>query len=172
MLDVISNFMEHLDIKKNIELGRKIFENIPNSLKPDWAGLILSRFSNFLIKLPEEVQELFSIIEDQNKWRLAHNQFTKIRMLSLNNNNFKPESYLILAEKVAKITYNSSNSPAPFDIDSGWYIPSLAIQTAESFEEPILKEKIISDIFIFKDNNNLLRDLSTTRIYLQEMRNN
>jgi hypothetical protein len=57
------------------------------------------------------------------------------------NNDFRPESFLLLAETIAKVTYNASGQPAPFDFGSGWYIPSLAFQTALSFKDDRLIPK-------------------------------
>ena len=43
---------ETYDIKTNIEIGKQIFENLPNDIKPGWAGLILSRFDNYVKEIP------------------------------------------------------------------------------------------------------------------------
>ena len=114
------------DIKTNIELAAEIFDELPNDFRPFWASQILSCFDEY-VNSPSEVLGLFSIICSKERWREAHGQFSKIRSFLLNNKKFKPEAYLLLAELVAKVTYNASGSDAPFDSDSGHFIPSTAL---------------------------------------------
>jgi hypothetical protein len=49
---------------------------------------------------------------------------------------------VLLAELVAKITYNASGELGRFDYDSGWHIPILAIETATYFNDPKLMEDV------------------------------
>lgn len=156
---------EQYDIKTNIKIGKQIFENIPNDIRPDWAGFVLSQFNHYIKDIPLSVFELYSIIDDKDRWKEAHEQFTKIRMFGLENRNYKPEDYLRLAELVAKVTYNASEQVAAFDNDSGHYIASLALKIAEYFDEDKLDEEVKSAILIFnrnkksKDNITVVKDL-------------
>ena len=133
--------MDNEKIKADKELGKKIFESVPYNFRPGWGTSLLMTFDK-LIKVPNEVKGLYEIVEDEKRWKEAHGQFNKIRMFGLNNKRFGPETYLLLAEKVAKITYNLSGQPAPFDKDSGWFIPSLSMLTAESFNDKDIKDEI------------------------------
>jgi hypothetical protein len=150
-------------MKNDINVGQQIFDNVPNIVQPDWARLILSRFDQFLEKVPNEIIELYEIIDNAEKWQDAHEQFSKIRNLTLKNNNSDFELYLLLAEKVAKITYNSSGLPAPFDSNSGFYIPSLALKFSDTFSDEYLNEEVKKTILIFNRNkgvnNNNAKDL-------------
>ncbi len=157
--------MKTYDIKTNIEIGRQIFENIPDEIKPGWAGLILSRFDNYIKNVPTEVKEIYTIIDNKDRWADAHEQFTKIRRLLLNNKDYEPESYLLLAEMVAKVTYNSSGQPAPFDKDIGWHIASLALTTAEYLDDD-LEEDVKSVILIFNRNKELKTNLIAAKDFL------
>lgn len=85
------------DIKTNIEIGEQIFEAVPSSLKPKWAGVILNKFNRYITEVPE-IKELNEIIKKSNRWHEAHKQ-----------------------------------EPAPFDFDSGYHIPSLALMAANFF---------------------------------------
>lgn len=154
------------DIKTDIKIGREIFENIPNDIKPGWAGLVLSRFDNYVKGIPTSIKELYSIIDSKDRWNEAHGQFNKIRQFLLDNKDFKPEAYLLLAEKVAKTTYNSSGQPAPFDSDSGFYIPSLALQTAGNFEDNRLEEEVKSTILLFNRNKKFKDNLNAAKDFL------
>jgi len=145
--------IEKEDIETDLNIGKAIFENVPSSLKPYWSGLILSTFNNYIKEIPNSVRELHSIIDDKNRWSEAHGQFSKIREFLLDHKNFLHESFLLLAEKIAKVTYNASGKPAPFDSDSGWYIPSLALQTARSFKDIRLMNEIQAIILLFNNKN-------------------
>ena len=134
--------MEILDLKKDIKAGAEIFNSIPIRLQPCWASLILNEFDSYNNSIPNEITELYKIIDNEDNWNEAHKQFDKIRRYALNNKNYQPYSYLSLAELVAKVTYNSViGQVAPFDNDSGDYIPSLTVMTAEFYgSKPLLDE--------------------------------
>lgn len=148
------------EIKTDIKTGQRIFENIPEIVRPNWAGLVLSRFDKYLEKIPVEIFELYDIIDDKEKWKLAHNQFTKIRTLNLSNNDKEFEIYLNLAEKAAKVTYNSSEQPAPFDADSGFAIPMLALQFCDVIDDENLYQEIKSTVLIFQRNKRFKRSIT------------
>jgi len=154
------------DIKNNLKIGEEIFENIPNDIRPRWGLLILSRFDNYIKDIPTSIKELYPIIENQERWRQAHGQFSKIRKFLLNNKSYKPEAYLLLAENVAKITYNATGDPAPFDYDSGWYIPICALKAAEVFEDDRLEEDVKAAILLFSRNEKFKVNLSAAKEYL------
>src|SRR5687767_2904538 len=97
--DVTCNFMttDQHDLKTNIKIGQQIFENLPNDIKPGWAGLILSRFDHYMNDIPTSILELYPIIDDKDRWKEAHGQFNKIRSFLLDTKNYKSEAYLLLA---------------------------------------------------------------------------
>lgn len=156
---------EQYDIKTNIKIGEQIFENVPNDLQPGWAGLILSRFNHYIKDIPTSVLELYSIIDNKELWKEAHQQFSKIRVFGLENKTFLPE-YLRLAELVAKVTYNASGQPAPFDSDSGHHIPSIALKAAVHFDDIRLEEEIKSTILLFNRNKKIKDNLTVAKDFL------
>lgn len=166
LLAAILMTTEQYDIKTNPKIGQQIFENLPNDIRPGWAGLILSRFDNYVKNIPPTVKELFAIIDNKDRWKEAHGQFTKIRVFGLENKKYQPEAYIILAELVAKITYNSSGQPAPFDSDSGHYIPSTALKTTEHFDDTRLEEEVKSAILLFSRNKKFRDNLTAANDFL------
>lgn len=150
-------------LKSDIKIGKQIFENVPHLVRPNWAGLVLSRFDRYLEKVPLEITELQDIIEEKEKWKLAHSQFSKIRMLNLANTDKDFEIYLRLAEKVAKITYNESNETAPFDSDSGFAIPMLAMNYADKIDDENLNQEVKSTILLFQRNKKLKNSITATQ---------
>ncbi len=153
-------------IMTDIQIGRQIFDDIPNNIKPGWAGLILSRFGNYVQHVPAAINELYPIIKKQETWKHAHHQYEKIRRLLPVNKKYLPEAYLLLAGNVAKVTYNCSNEPAPFNDDSGWHIPRLALQAATYFDDNRLEHEVRSGILIFERNKQLKNDLTTAKDFL------
>jgi hypothetical protein len=157
---------EQYDIKTNIKIGEQVFENLPNDIRPGWAGLILSRFDNYIKDIPLTVKELYLIIDNKDRWKEAHNQFTKIRVFGLDNKSYQPNTYLRLAELVAKVTYNASGQPAPFDSDSGHHIPSLALKVTEHFDDSRLEEEVKSVILLFARNKKFKDNLTAAKDFL------
>ena len=157
---------EQYDIKTNIKIGQQIFENLPNDIRPGWAGLVLSRFDHYIKDIPSSILELYSIIDNKDRWKEAHEQFTKIRVFGLENKNYEPESYLRLAELVAKVTYNASGQSAPFDSDSGHYIASLALKATEHFDDNRLEEEVKSTILLFNRNKKFKDSLTAAKDFL------
>ena len=130
------------DLEGNIELGRAVFEAVPKAARPGWGTTLLQTFDHYIESIPQQVRELYDLTEDEQEWGKAHEQFTKIRRFVLANPDYQPNSYLILAERVAKTTYNESGLSAPFDHDSGWAMAYLAIKTAEYFDDSFLNTEI------------------------------
>jgi hypothetical protein len=157
---------EQHDLKTNVKIGQQIFENLPNDIKPGWAGLVLSRFDHYVKEIPTSICELYPIIDSKDRWKEAHQQFNKIRIWSLENESYTPECYLRLAELVAKVTYNASGQPAPFDNDSGHYIASLALKATENFDDKTLEEEVKSAILIFNRNKKFKDNLKAAKDFL------
>lgn len=76
---------DQYNMKTDVKIGEHVFENLPNDIRPGWAGLVLSRFDNFVENIPTSVLDLCPIIDNKNRWQEAHEQFTKIRVFGLEN---------------------------------------------------------------------------------------
>jgi len=142
----------HYDTETQIIISGHIFNNVPDEIKPYWAGFVLSRFDNYFEDIPEPVRELFPIIDDKDKWKNAHEQFAKIREFGLVNQEYCKE-YLRLAEFVAKVIYNASGEPDPFDSDSGHYIACFAFKIVELFGDSHLELEAKPAILLFQRYN-------------------
>ena len=161
---VICKLKKPMDkIKTDVNIGQQIFDNVPSIVQPNWASLILSRFDRHLEKVPIEIIELYEIIDDSQKWKDTHKQFGAIRNLTLKNKNADFEIYLLLAECIAKITYNSSGLTAPFDSDSGFYIPSLALKFSDTISDEYLSEEVKATILIFNRNKGAKKSVQSAK---------
>jgi hypothetical protein len=134
--------MDRERIKTDIKLGKRIYDSVPRQFRPGCGTSLLMTFDPMIKNVPIEIAGLYDIAHDEKRWKDSHDQFGRIRQFYLNHRTFRPETYLLLAEKVAKITYNLSGQSAPFDSNSGDYIPSLAIETADYFNN----KKITAEI--------------------------
>lgn len=146
--------------------GKLIFESVPSELQPRWAGFVLSQFNYYVRPLPKQVSELFTLIKHPDSWKLAHEQFTEIRKLLLSNSLFELDAYLYLAEIVAKVTYNASGAPAPFDEDSGWYLPQKAIEAANGMQQERLIPDLEAALLLCYNNPLASKDLTAATDYL------
>ncbi|WP_319500622.1 hypothetical protein [uncultured Draconibacterium sp.] len=150
------------DIENDIEFGKEIFENIPNELRPLWGGLILSKINKHIKSVPKEVVDLLEIVEAKT-WQKAHEQFTAIRKFNLNHQDYKPKNYISLAEKTAKITFNSTGALAQFDNDSGWQIPSLTLKICSELKLEKIREEITSVLLMFHRNKKIKNNLDLAK---------
>ena len=122
--------------------GRAVFERVPEPTRPIWALSFLKLVDTKISNRPKPVRDLYEIVENQQRWSEAYNQFQKIREFSISNADFKPEEYLILAERISKVTYNQTEPKAPFDQDSGWAIPYLALEISANWKDKNLEMQV------------------------------
>ena len=115
------------------EAGKLIYENLPNSVRPRWAGRILK-----LVLEESGVQsplfsQVLAIAGNESMWKCIRPVFSSLRQMTLQLDENRRGSGLtkdeellasivFLAELVAKVTYNATNPADEFDEDSGWWI--------------------------------------------------
>lgn len=110
-----------------LEAGKLIFEAMPVADTPKWAAIILQLCCS-QSKPPKEVGTTYQYALRRRKWKHANNAFNKLRARTLKyeRSPTHPDplygALLHVSEAVAKITYNASGGPAPFDADSGWWL--------------------------------------------------
>lgn len=100
----------------------------------NYGGKILNDMEALLLLLrPHCVEmgtldELISLVQDDDNWHKAHGLFQKIRnktLLAYKIQSPKDIAQYRFEEICAKTLYNLSKSPAPFDPDSAyWVIPN------------------------------------------------
>jgi len=85
------------------------------------------------------LNELAAMAADHKRWTKSHDLFDRIRGKSLKAGrarNHSLEVQYLFEEVCAKTLYNLSNSPAPFDADSPYWIVPNAIALARSLGIP------------------------------------
>lgn len=117
--------------EKYIEAGRILYENVPQEERPAWSAKILLFIYNYTnIPKTSEIERVIEIVNSPSNWHEAYEAFQNVRGLTIQfeKRHLAHERLylcvLLLAENVAKVIYNASGHPAPFDSNSGWWLVS------------------------------------------------
>ena len=113
--------------KDAAETGRIIFMAVPIGKRPDWAGAILLYCAGE-DGLSDELATIVDLSYSDTKWEWisAREHFNSIRdkILAIENSvrtaDIHRSLILHIGEIAAKVIYNSSGGPAPYDRESGW----------------------------------------------------
>src|ERR1043165_8295311 len=109
---------------KALEAGQIIYEQIAVKERPFWAARLLRH----CYKLAPGIWAVEKVLETALKpslWPTAREAFNATRTLTLKNQRTPAKSIfygfvLYLAENTAKVTFNATELPAPYDHDAGW----------------------------------------------------
>jgi hypothetical protein len=116
-----------------LEAGRLIYEHLPLQARPKWAARIFRSVLGKSGVQPSLFEQVLYTADHQAMWGNGHRAFSILRASTLKLDELqrtrgltKEETLLgdllSLAELVAKVTYNATDPPDPFDEDSGWWI--------------------------------------------------
>src|SRR5437867_2698660 len=113
-----------------IQAGRLIFENLAIKARPKWASSILESVVRRSGIRFAPIESILHIANHPAEWNQAHTAFSTLRKSTLELERLharSPEQKILLAqlglaENVAKVIYNATNPPDPFDEDSGWWV--------------------------------------------------
>jgi hypothetical protein len=131
-----------------LDAGRVLYEHLAIEERPAWALAVLDACSADQMNIPREVESVREIARNPSRWTEAHDAFQAVRRLVLGNEKrsaratYVADGLLYLAENVAKVTYNASGGPAPFDHDAGWWVASCARCVVEHSQEPDLDARV------------------------------
>ena len=86
---------------------------------------------------------MVDLASDKDQWYKAHDAFQAVRALTLRARDVQDSldvALLYIAETTAKVVYNASESPAPFDSNAGWYLAPIlrhfcALQRDPTFDD-------------------------------------
>jgi hypothetical protein len=128
--DILSKARTQWMNGKTLDAGKLLFEQLDMEIRPRWAANILKLVLERTGIKSNPIDRIISIANCPNDWGKAHDAFSALRKAALDLEQLKARSpqqtlllsHLLLAELVAKVTYNSTNPPDGFDEDSGWWI--------------------------------------------------
>jgi len=110
-----------------LDAGRSIYESLSVDQRVIWAVQVLGHCADHAPHC-DAVSAVLSLARSKDRWCLAHAAFCTLRQVTLEAERSpsrfdrRLRSLLYLAENTAKVIYNASGAPAPFDEDSGWWI--------------------------------------------------
>jgi hypothetical protein len=151
---------------QSVEAGKLVYESLPVHHRPRWAVNILRLVLSRAGYETESISQLLRIADQESDWVDAHGAFSDVRsdVLQFDRKYVRyPRDLteekklhwhiLLLAELVAKVTYNAADPPDPFDEDSGWYIPNWL----RGFADTTWKDQDFADAawkaLLFKDTH-------------------
>jgi hypothetical protein len=120
--------------------GKIIYEQLPVKERPFWAARLLNHCAK-LIPSVAAVEKVLETALTPNLWTSAREAFDAVRALTLKDERQPASSnlyrqILYLAENTAKVTYNATGLPAPYDHNSGWRIIKIVRQIVGQVAKP------------------------------------
>ena len=137
---------------QHLRAGELIYDCIPVRRRPLWAARVLEIFCAH-VSPPRAVCNVLEIAATSKRWREAHDAFTAVRRLTLQQEKLGDEKdplaygLLHLAENVAKVAYNASDPAAPFDDDAGWWIAQNTNWLLKQIQDSRLADSVIEALF-------------------------
>lgn len=113
--------------RRFLDCGRALYEPLKPAERVDWATGILTFCVRYSPSAPA-IDRIVGLARVPSDWRLAHAAFSDVRNMTLvaegRGISIDPrlKSLLYVTENTAKVIYNASNEPAPFDHDAGWWV--------------------------------------------------
>lgn len=111
--------------------GERICASLSREELVAWAGQVLEAASA-LCEPVSEVKAIVDATKDRSQWSSCMPLFSATRALLLRAERGSTDRaticLLYLAENVAKVTYNASDGPAPFDAEAGAWILDCAVR--------------------------------------------
>ena len=143
--ELLDKAHDHWSSGESLEAGRLIYEELHNSERPLWAASILNLCRPLIQRVPE-IEAVYEIALNPSRWKEAHAAFQRVRQLTLQAERSKSKDavyvgILFVAENAAKVSYNASMEPAPFDHDAGWWLVSNLRHIADTISDPTFEEK-------------------------------
>lgn len=113
-----------------LEAGRLIFENLYKRGRVEWAADILKAIVDRTGLTSPATEKLLRVAADSARWNQGHKAFGAargevVRLEAIPRRSLEQEILLLqtlIAELVAKVTYNETEPVDEFDEDSGWWI--------------------------------------------------
>ena len=127
--------------------GQAIYEAIPNASRPAWAADILEVASSQVPLVPTQIRAVAEIAREPKRWREAHAAFSDVRHLTqADQSSYAGDqvyaSLLVVAENAAKVVYNASGEPAPFDYACGYRLVVSLRHLVDAVGSPELEQRV------------------------------
>jgi len=113
--------------QRYLDAGREVYEVLTPTQRVEWTATML-RFCIAQSPAVQQIADVLALASAQEHWNLAHAAFNSVRNVTLvaekspREFDQRVKSLLYIAENTAKVIYNASGEPAPFDHDAGWWL--------------------------------------------------
>ncbi len=147
---------------KPLEAGRTVAEALPDAERPRWAGELLAvvylraHKAGRVLRVPA-LEHVLSIASDARRWMEARDAQRIVRSIQLEEHRKTPPDLLLLAllglgEVVAKVTYNASGGPEPFERNASWRVASGIRPVLEELSDPALEAACVARLLCEGDD--------------------
>jgi uncharacterized protein YuzE len=130
----------HWERHDYVGAGLLVFDAIPRDRWPTWgASALIKAYPGPTVIA--EIDELLDISRDRSRWFEARRSFNDLRKLTLQSDQLHEATaeYALLlqvGENVAKIVYNASGGPAPYDYEAGYRVVESLGRLSELWGDP------------------------------------
>jgi hypothetical protein len=128
--EMISRARELWNNGQTLDAGKVIYECLPVEARPLWAARVLRLVVKRTGIISQPIEHAIGIANTPRDWGKANGAFLTLRVATLELENLQERSpkqelllnNMLLAELVAKVTYNATSPSDEYDEDSGWWI--------------------------------------------------
>ncbi|WP_258725877.1 hypothetical protein [Cellulomonas sp. NS3] len=124
-------------LARELRVAKSLDASVPLTGRPNWAAGVLAAAVQAADQpdcAPDLIALVTDVASDDLRWEEGHRVFQKVRdetlRLASRENQRTCLLVLSIAESTAKVVYNSSGQPAPFDADSGTVLVRRAAELA------------------------------------------
>jgi hypothetical protein len=131
-----------------LDSGKVVYEALEPGQRPGWAGSLL-RFAIGAVVAPlGEIAAAIPLATDPTRWHEGYTLFERIRQHTVRAEATlsagDPQLALLhLAENTAKVAYNASGGPRPFDHDAGWWLVANLFDIAATAPDRSFSERAL-----------------------------
>jgi hypothetical protein len=123
--DLIEACLRLADSPRDVALCNDVTKRIPSKKLPKFL-LAIAKFASPLLASQSIFMELEACIASEDSWPAAEELFHRIRVKYLASTDESERCILSLLERSAKLLFNLTNPPAPFDKTAGdWFMVNL-----------------------------------------------
>ena len=129
-----------------LQFGREMYEHLAPMERVGWAASALQAIHDVISPIAE-IEAALQIAESPARWHEAPDVFDALRQCSLQLPCSQPSellqhAVLDVAETTAKIAYNASGAPAPFDANAGWQLAPRCRRVVELVASASLESRV------------------------------
>lgn len=138
-------FEQWLDGDDIVDFGHRLMADLPPAQQVARAKAVLDLCRGRLPPIGA-VERVATIAADPTRWAEGHDAFSAVRALTLREERKAThaayKALLFVAEIAAKIIYNASGTPAPFDRDSPWWLANNARTFARALADEVFTRQL------------------------------